>query len=302
MLGGAVADGATPGASPVRDNLAAAYAEIEKMGLSFDEKKAAMAALDRRVSRDDRFLARAQDDAFDQAVTITNQLGEGFTSIAQIPASVRARMSPQHIASLTTQAAQNVKQEKAPANGDAVINLHRLVELEPEKFLKTNLQAMRPYMTAGEYDTLATLQAKMAKPNSEAQNNHSRIWQFATFYGRSIGIDMSAQKPKEDPKVFQKRLRDGGALFTAMQNVVLSVTEGKRRPTDDEIKKAFDNAVMLRKQADGTALPRFRDPTLPTNAVSVPQSDFLRVQAYLKARGEPYDAQSVSRWWVQNKR
>ena len=43
---------------------------------------------------------------------------------------------------------------------------------------------------------------------------------------------------------------------------MLLILQQQRQPTDDEIKRAFDNAVIPRKMADGSVAPRFRDASL----------------------------------------
>ena len=83
-----------------------------------------------------------------------------------------------------------------------------------------------------------------------------------------------------------------------MNNYLGTLTEGKRQPTDDEIKRAFDNAVMKRRMTDGTIAERFKDPNLPTNSVAIPRAMHDSIAARLKARGLPYDDQTVARVYM----
>jgi hypothetical protein len=296
MLGGAKTY------APRRDDLNALYAEIDAQPWDFERKKMARAELDKRVARDDHLLARQQQDARDQAFTVINGLGDGFTSVSQIPADVRRNLSPEDLHSLTTQAERNVKGSAPKPDGEAITNLHELAQTDPDAFKRQDLRTLKPYMTDAEFDEINTLQAKMrAKPKPEAQIAHSRLWQTINFYGRDIGIDMSAKKKGESDKVFAARREKGMALYTIVNNylrLIPDVAAGKRAPTDDEIKAAYDNAVMPARQADGTVAPRFLNPDLPTNSVAVPKDIHDSIQARLRAANLPSDDQTVARVYM----
>ena len=86
------------------------------------------------------------------------------------------------------------------------------------------------------------------------------------------------------------------------EHLVSSIVHGKiqgRAPTDDEMRRAFDNAVITRAKPDGTVAPRYRDTTLPTNSIAVPTAAAARIAAGLKARGLPSDPQAVARFYIQ---
>lgn len=300
MLGG---PGSTAGAAaPARADLEGAYQRVKDQHLPFEVERAALAEVDRRVSKDDQMVARAQSDAKDAAYKVIDGLGGGFTSVTQLSPQIVRNLSPEVLHSFRTQAEQNAAPKEVPANGPAITNLHQLVNLNPEAFRKTDLRTYQPYMTRGEYDQIGTLQSAMlGKANSPAEISHSRIWSQINFYGRDIGIDMSAKKNGENDTAFTKRRQDGMALFTVMQNYLSTLTEGKRQPTDDEIKKAFDNAVIPRRMADGTVAPRFRDTSLPSNSVAVPQAAHDVIARGLRARGLPHDDQHVALVYMQGK-
>lgn len=299
MLGGSD----TPTYSPRRDDLAGIYNYIQSQNLPFDVEKAALAEADRRVARNDRLLSRQQDDAKDAAYGVIDRLGDGFTSINQLPASIRRGLSPEALHSLRATAEQNAKPKPVEANGDTITNLHQIANLDPDAFKKRDLRLDRPHMTSAEYDQIATLQSQMlAKQDSPAQVSHSSIWRTINFYGRDIGVDMGAKQKGESDEKFQARRADGMRLFTVMQGNIRAITDGKRVPTDDELKKAFDNAVIPRALASGEVGPRYRDTTLPTNSVAVPTDAAARIRAGLRARGLPSDDQSVARFYIQAKR
>ena len=290
----------TPAYAPRRDDLSGIYAYIQSQNLPHDLEKAALAEADNRVARNDRLLNRQQADAKDAAYGTLDQLGDGFTSISQIPANIRRNLSPEVTHSLMEQAKQNAKPKEVPSNGDAIINLHQMANLTPDQFKTQDLRVFKPYMTRAEYDQIATLQSSMlgkgAKPVEVA---HSSIWSTIGRYGPDIGVDMSAKKKGESDDAFKARRQDGMRLFSVVQGTINAITEGKRAPTDDEMRRAFDNAVIARAKPDGTVAPRYRDTTLPTNSIAVPTAAAARIAAGLKARGLPSDPQAVARFYIQ---
>lgn len=288
--------------APRKDDLASLYAAIDRQPWDYERKKLAREEVDRRVARDDRLKARDEDDAKDAAYEMVNSLGAGFTSINQIPLNIRNRLSPQAVHSLSSEAEQNAKPKEIPSNGEAVVNLHQLANLEPERFKATDLRLFRAQVTAAEYDQLATLQSSMLKKaNTPAQVSHSSIWRVINFYGRDIGVDMGTKQKGESDEKFAARRQDGMRLFSVVKSILDTSVPKDRAPSDDEIKRAFDNAVIRRAMPDGTVVPRYRDETLPTNSIAVPDAMRASIARRLKAAGLPYDDQAVARVYIQGK-
>lgn len=298
--------------APRRDDLNGIYQWIQAQPWDYDRKKAALAEADQRVARDDHLQQRAQKDAQDQAYTIINGLGDKYTSISQLPPAVRQNLTPEMTHSLIAQAEQNAAPKAVPADGDTVIKLRQLAALQPDAFAKTDLRQYRPFMTPGEYASIAVEQAKQqANPGQSTQYN--RIWQGVNFYGRDAGVDMSPQKKNEASDAFHARLADGNKLFTMVQNSLDTVTGGKRPATDQEIKAAFDNALIYRRQADGGplmgrqpwqtedhAVPRFREPGMQANSIAVPTSQRSSIIAALRRAGQPTDEQTIARAYLRS--
>lgn len=277
-----------PTYAPRRDDLNGLYAAIDRQPWDYERKKLAREEVDRRVARDDRLKARDEDDAKDAAYEVVNRLGGGFTSINQLPMAVRNRLSTETEKSLLAEAKRNAEPKEVPANGDAVVNLHVLAASNPEAFMAADLRTYRPYMTAAEYDTLSTDQAKMrAKP--EERTSYSSIRTAINFYGKDIGL-----KAEE---------KDGQAVFSLMRNTLNTVTMGKRQPTDAEIKVAFDQAVMMTEQPGmlwGTKqVRRYERDDLPQNGIAVPQAERDAIRAQLTAKGIPADDQTIARIYFQ---
>lgn len=297
LMGG---EGARPTYSPKREDLDSIYQRIDAEPWDFDRKQAAREEADRWVGRQDRLVARQEDQAQREALDIIDRLGPQFTSMRQLGA-LTAQLSPETRTRLHDQARQNAEPKPIPANGEAVVAMHVLAESSPEQFMKTDLRLFQSQMTRGEYDQLATLRARMtAKPDSPAQVSHSRIWQQINFYGRDVGLNVGPKAKGETDKEAAQRRQDGMAVFSVMQSTIRLITEDKRPPSDDEIKRAFDNAILARANRGNLEKLRRADGSLPTNVVAVPYKEAAIIRAKLRAAGRPYDDQSVSRIYIQS--
>lgn len=256
--------------------------------------------VERRASRDEALLARSEADAQRRAYDVIDNLpGNRLTSMNQLPPDVRARLT----SSARMQLEADIKTNTAPtANGSAIITLHQLAILKPEDFARTELRAYRNQMTPAEYDDLARLQARIvAKPNAPEVVSHSRVWQMINFHGPAIGADATGKKRGEDDTVFSKRRTDAQVLFTRMQNYLNALTERKRQPTDDEVKRAFDNAVIERRLPDGTTGPNYKDTTLPMNSVVVPSTVGASIRARLRGLNLPHSDRDVALVYMQGR-
>lgn len=274
--------------APRKDDLAGLYAAIDSQPWDYERKKLAREEVDRRVARDDRLKARDEADAKDAAYETVMKLGAGFTSINQLPIAIRNRLSPEVQKSLMSEAEQNAKPKDVAANSDTSIKLHQLAALNPDAFAGTDLRPYRPYLTPGEYASLSVDQAKMqAKPQERVK--YSKINGAINFYGKDAGI-------KADDK-------DGQAIFTLMRNTLETVTEGKRQPTDAEVKVAFDQAVMTTEAPGrlwGTReVPRYRRDDLPLNGIAVPAEERAAIVSQLRAFKIPVDDQAIARIYFQ---
>ena len=139
--------------------------------------------------------------------------------------------------------------------------------------------------------------------NSPQEVSHGRIWGVINRFAPDVGLDLGTSNGK--PRNAQDR-SDSMRLFTMMNNYLTGITGGERQPTDDEIKRAFDNAVMPTTQTvegwlwnSTTQTPRFRDPNSPLNGVAVPRAQADQIRAKLRARGLPSDDRSVALFYRQ---
>lgn len=300
--------GNAPVYAPRRDDLAALYQRIDEQPWDFERKKQARAELDRRVARDDHLQRRAEDDAKDQAFGIIDQLGDGFTSINQLPADVRRRLSPEVRHSLMEQAQRNAEPKPVAANGDVALGYNLMAIAEPEKFKSTDLRLIRDKVTPGEFAELAKLQARQ-RTNGAAPEvvSHNRIWGMIGRYAPDLGLDLGTRAGK--PNNAQSR-QDAMRIFSLMQTDLMAHTGGTRQPTDDEIKQAFDRAtVTVKVQTPGwlwgtneAEKKRFQVSGDTGYQVDVPATTRGRIVQLFRAQGvaRPSDA-DVQKVYLQHK-
>ncbi len=104
----------------------------DKEGWGLERRERAKAWADKQVSRDERLKARDEQDARDKAFGVLNRLGpDGFTSINQIPASIRERLSPEVQFSLRESADRNAKEQQQRA---AALNFYNTLASSGSQF------------------------------------------------------------------------------------------------------------------------------------------------------------------------
>lgn len=234
--------------SPRRHDLNGIYASIDKRaadeGWTFERRERAKAEADRRVSRDEQLFARQEQEAERSAWDAIDRLPDNkLTSMSQIPADVRGRLSPRARVQFEEEIARNLKPKEVAANGDAAITLKVLAARHPDQFAAMDLRPYRSQLTSGEFETLAVDQARMrAKPDEAATtaNVRAEIDRAINFYGSDIGLgsNVTDRKNEDGRKTY-------GRISDSMRGYLERATDGgKRKPTDDDLKAAFDHATM----------------------------------------------------------
>lgn len=304
--------GNAPVYAPRRDDAAALYARIDAQPWDFERKKQARAELDKRIARDDHLQNRVQEDAKDQAFETINKLGpNGFTSINQLPPEVRRNLSPEVTHSLMEQADQNARGDKVKPDGDTALALNLLAIRDPDAFKTADLRLYRDKVTPSEFASLAELQAKARNnPGAPEQVAHNRIWSTIDRYAPDLGLDLGTKDGKaKNPEARADAMR----IFTMMQSDLMSHTGGKRQPTDDEVKQAFDRAtITVKTQTPGVLgglfgnsvkeVRRFRVPQGATYQVGVPVSVRQRIEALFRQQGVRNPSEvDVSQVYIQHK-
>lgn len=230
--------------------LAATDAQADREQWSPERRDRAKQEVERRVSRDEQLLARQESEAQRRALDHIAEMPEGsFTSLAQLPADVRASLTPTQRRDFEDMAKRNTIPKAVAPNGDYAIVFNRMAAEDKEQFLSTDLRMYRDRISPAEFDTLFTLQGRLrANPQAPEAISHDKLWTMIGRYGGQIGVDSSKDAPPAKAQAAQR-------IFSMMQADLRAVTEGKRQPTDDEAKAAFDRAVMeVRVKTPGAGL------------------------------------------------
>jgi murein DD-endopeptidase MepM/ murein hydrolase activator NlpD len=237
--------------SPQRHDMNALLAEVDHKatteGWSPERADRAKLEVERRVGRDEQLASRVENDAQRAALDVIDKLPEnGFTSLAQLPANVRGSLSPADTMRFQEMARANAKPASVKADGDTALGLNLMAIEDKDSFAKRDLRMDRANMTPGEFASLAQLQARIrTNPEAPAAITHSEIWSTIRTYAPDLGLNLR-NKSNGSPASAESRT-ESMRIFSMMEADLKSLTEGKRKPTDDEIKGAFDRAVMTVK-------------------------------------------------------
>lgn len=204
-------------------------------GWTPEQKRSVQAEVDRRVQRAKGLQSARENDAYEAGISRAVQLGDDFTDVAQLGTSF-ASMSPQQQMSVKNMAEANLRARVAaqrPHEGGAkAIELGILSTVAPDTFARTDLRPFQNQMTPGEYKTLIGRQAKYA--SREEVSIRSKISSTIAFWSKTDRLSLD---PKDDPQNFVK-------VYDDMEAYITSQTGGKRQPTDDELRIAYQRATL----------------------------------------------------------
>ncbi len=219
--------------SATRYDLDGLLAKVDaQTGWSFERRERAKDEIRRRVSLSDGLKAREEADADRQASEWVLKRGEGFTDISQMPASIRNRLSPDAARSYISVAKSNAKPKSIGANGTTATALELMRILQPEEFAKQGLGKFVGQVTPAEMQGLMKEQAKIIAGDPDADVRGKVSATISTF-GVEAGLTGSDEKDKV------KRVR----VQKVMEAEIRDLTGGKRKPTEDELYRAFLSAT-----------------------------------------------------------
>ncbi|MBM7406924.1 MULTISPECIES: transglycosylase SLT domain-containing protein [Sphingomonas] len=228
---------------PQRVDLAGTLERIEVTaaaeGWSFERRQRAQEEAERRTTIADRLKSRDEAEALDDVLTRADQLGDGFTDVTQLGPAFE-RLPPAQRTSLRDQARANARPLPIAANSEKAIELKIMAARDPEAFKAIGLREYRHLITPGELASLAVDQAQLRAKPADAPptaNLRSEIDTAIRFHGKNIGLDVGKRSTGTQRKQY-------GHITDVMRVYVERVTGGKRAPTDDELKAAFDSATM----------------------------------------------------------
>lgn len=208
------------------------YSRAQAEGWSIEQRDAVLAEAKERVSLDETLQRRKEDDADRAASEWVISRGDRFTDVSQMPASIRGSLSPDALRSYIGVAKANAKPAEVKANGSIATTLELQRILDPEGFAKQSLGRYVGQMTPAEMQGLLKEQAKIVAGDPDADVRGKVSSTISTF-----GVEAGLTGNKEADKL--KRVR----VQKTMEAEVKALTGGKRKPTEDELYKAFLSAT-----------------------------------------------------------
>ncbi len=200
---------------------------------TYEKKERVKKIADREIARDEGLLARERSKADEEATTVVTGLGDKFTSINQIPRSIRDKLSPADLESYTKAAVANSQPKEPPANGSVSTTLNLTRISDPATFMKENLGKYQGQMTRAELDTLLQQQATMrrdaAKPKA-GQDVREGIVSAISWGKKYGGVSLG---DTELPKVYD----------TMEAILKLAIEKNGGKVTDTDYQNAFRTAT-----------------------------------------------------------
>lgn len=258
--------------------------------LSPRQYQALLRRIDQDVSRTDALKARAEEDARDAAYSVIDRMGDNFTSVTQVPASVRQRLAPGVLSTLRNIADANTKGDAVEAGSDTYYDLYEMSgnPSTQQAFINADLYKVRGQMTRGEWNSLRKAQIDMKNGggvDSDAGVNFSRVSSMVARYApqttglETQGVPVSKQR--------ENRLRRARVEAVVRDRVAAAEAKKGAKLTDDEL------AGIVRAQMAPVYLNNDTSKPLPRAAVesaggryavSVPNADRQAIIAAWKRR------------------
>jgi soluble lytic murein transglycosylase len=186
---------------------------------------------DDRIAREENIIQSRERQADRAASKLVADMGESFTSVAQLPANIRDSLSGDALRQYTGLAERNSAPKSVAPNGAKQRELNLLRVHFPEAFKEEALGKYAGLMTAAEFDTLTIKQAEL---RTDGFSLRPGIETAVKIGKRMGGIEISEE--------------EFVAVFDIMEAEIkqhMKVT--KKRPTDEVYDAAFRSAV--REQA-----------------------------------------------------
>ncbi|MGH6613778.1 hypothetical protein [Sphingomonas sp.] len=175
--------------APRRTDLPALREHIEQQDLPDDIKAAALADADARAARTERGIEQDQRAARDAAFALTDDLGEDFTSVTQLPPAMRRALDSETLDALTRRAGANLGSEPVAATGETAHRLVALSATDRRAFVNTDLRPYRDLVTPDEYAALIGAQRGwQASPPALSAVMGQRTWEAIGHKSTELGF------------------------------------------------------------------------------------------------------------------
>lgn len=157
-------------------------------------------AMDVKVQRDEQMLGRQREQADEAAFKVQLDLGANFTSMSQIPRSVRDRMSPQTLGRFQEQADRNLTAKTTiPDDTADSLYLQRLSRETPQDFAKVDLGGYMGKISDKDMKALWLKQGDVRGNPPKDDDIRGGITKAMTFGQKYGGVEL---KDKEWPGVY----------------------------------------------------------------------------------------------------
>lgn len=280
---------------PRQDDLAGIYKWIDAQPWDFDRKQAAREEADRRVARNDMLLRRQEEAAHDQALGIVDGLGEGFTSITQLPPALQRQLSPEARQQFTQLAKQNAAPKPRQTDYGFYLGLSDTFARDKAAFLRISPAQARVSLSDGDFETYMgwrrdALGGGAAKTPKQVE--HSRILSVTSDALGADGIITGDSKEARDPKNLQRR-----ALFVSQMSERVrewqAVNPGKE-PSDDDLKRMAGNLLL---DVTGTGGKNVFEASDAEIAAGISANDRKRIVLALQRQGVPTTEANIGNFY-----
>ena len=126
-------------------------ARVDAMELPFDVEQKVRSRLMGRVALDEQLLGREREAAQEEAWGVVESLGEKFTSINQLPANLRNKMTAQQRRAFEAEADRNANQPRE-TNWQAYAKYSDMAATDPAGFAKLNPAELRRNLGDGDFE------------------------------------------------------------------------------------------------------------------------------------------------------
>lgn len=293
-------EGATPPqSSPREHDLAALTARIDELNLPYELEQEVRRQLTGRVAFDEQLLQRDRAKAEQDAWAVVEAKGDSFTSINQLPASVRNRLTPSQRMSFDGVAERNLAALQAEAketDWGAYSRYSDLYATNPAAFARVAPSELRANLDDTEFKQVMDWRADVLggkQGKSTKQLTHERVRSVTNPMLLAAGI-FTPSTSGMSPSMSNKTKGAHYARVGKFQTAVLEDLETWRAnnpgkvPDDNVIKSIAD--VQLLKVYRGTGEDReaagyqFENRNARGLTFDMPKADLVRIQQAYRER------------------
>lgn len=126
-------------------------ARVDQMNLPFDVEQKVRARLSQRVALDEGLLQRDREKAQEEAWGYVEKLGPKFTSVDQLPANVRGRLTPQQRLQFDAVGERNANQGRE-TDWQSYVKFSDMAGTNPQAFVALNPAEMRSKLSTQDFE------------------------------------------------------------------------------------------------------------------------------------------------------